>query len=36
MINPEHRKFLAEERTKFLNNEEFAEATGYVPETKKP
>jgi len=32
MINAEHRKFLQQEMDKFFNNEEFAQAEGYVPE----
>lgn len=35
MINPEHRKFLQDQMDKFLSNEEFARAEGYVPEQKK-
>jgi len=35
MINPEHRKFLQDQMDKFLSNEEFAQAEGYVPEPKK-
>lgn len=32
MIKPEHRKYLQDEMDKFLNNEAFAKAEGYVPE----
>jgi Fe-S cluster biosynthesis and repair protein YggX len=35
MLNPEHRKYLQEQMEKFLSNEAFAQAEGYVPETKK-
>lgn len=35
MLNPEHRKYLQEQMDKFLSNEAFAQAEGYVPETKK-
>jgi Fe-S cluster biosynthesis and repair protein YggX len=31
MINPEHREFLRTEMDKFLDNEDFAQAEGYVP-----
>lgn len=34
MINPEHRKFIQQEMEKFLSNQEFAQAEGYVPEDK--
>lgn len=32
MINAEHRKFLQQEMDKFLSNEDFEKASGYVPE----
>lgn len=32
MIKPEDRKFLQEEMEKFLDNRDFAQAEGYVPE----
>ena len=35
MLNPEHRKFLQEEMDKFLSNQDFAQAEGYVPEAPK-
>ena len=35
MINAEHRKFLQEEMDKFLSNQDFAKAEGYVPEKPK-
>jgi Fe-S cluster biosynthesis and repair protein YggX len=35
MANTEHRKFLQEEMDKFLSNQEFAKAEGYVPEKPK-
>jgi Fe-S cluster biosynthesis and repair protein YggX len=35
MVNPEHRKFLQDEMDKFLSNQDFAQAEGYVP-TKTP
>lgn len=35
MINPEHRKYLQDQMDKFLSNEDFAKAEGYVPEPKK-
>ena len=31
MIKPEDREFLSREMEKFLSNEEFAQAEGYVP-----
>ena len=31
MMDPEARKYLMEEMDKFLNNEEFDQAEGYVP-----
>lgn len=31
MANPEHRKFLQDEMDKFLSNQDFAQAEGYVP-----
>jgi len=34
MINPEHRKFIQQEMEKFLSNQEFEQAEGYVPEDK--
>lgn len=36
MIKPEDRKFLQEEMEKFLSNQDFAQAEGYVPEPPKP
>ena len=30
-LDPNSRKYLAEERTKFLNNEDVDQAEGYVP-----
>lgn len=36
MIKPEDRKFLQEEMEKFLSNQDFAQAEGYVPEAPKP
>jgi Fe-S cluster biosynthesis and repair protein YggX len=32
MLNPEHRKFIQDEMDKFLSNQDFAQAEGYVPE----
>jgi Fe-S cluster biosynthesis and repair protein YggX len=32
MIDPEHRKYLQQEMEKFLNNEDYDQAEGYVPE----
>ncbi|MBT8145914.1 MAG: oxidative damage protection protein [Gammaproteobacteria bacterium] len=32
LADPEHRKYLQAEMDKFLNNEEFDQAEGYVPE----
>ena len=32
LADAEHRKYLQEEMEKFLNNEEFDQAEGYVPE----
>ncbi len=32
MADPEHRKYLQEEMEKFLSNEDFDQAEGYVPE----
>ena len=32
MANAEHRKYLQQEMDKFLNNEEYDQAEGYVPE----
>ena len=31
MINAEHRKFLQQEMDKFLSNQDFEMASGYVP-----
>lgn len=31
MINPDDRQYLQQEMEKFLNNEEFEQAEGYVP-----
>ncbi|MCZ6868665.1 MAG: oxidative damage protection protein [Gammaproteobacteria bacterium] len=31
MIEPDARKFLAEQREKFLDNQDYAQAEGYVP-----
>lgn len=31
MINPDDRQYLQQEMDKFLNNEEFEQAEGYVP-----
>ena len=33
MMNPEDRKYLQQEMDKFLNNEDFDQAEGYVPES---
>ena len=33
MINPDDRKFIQGEMEKFLNNEDFEQAEGYVPES---
>jgi len=35
MLKPEDRKFLQDEMDKFLSNQEFAQAEGYVPEPPK-
>lgn len=32
MVDPEARKFLAEQQEKFFNNEDFEQAEGYVEE----
>ena len=34
MINPDDRKYIQEQMDKFLSNEDFAQAEGYVPEKK--
>ena len=31
MIDPEHRKYLQQEMEKFLNNEDYDQAEGFVP-----
>ncbi len=31
MINPEHRSYLQQEMDKFLGNQDFDQASGYVP-----
>jgi len=31
MMNPEHRRYLQEQMDRFLNNEEYDAASGYVP-----
>ena len=33
MMNADHRKFLQEEMDKFFSNQDFAKASGYVPES---
>ena len=35
MINAEHRKFLQQEMDKFLSNQDFEKASGYVPSAPK-
>ena len=32
MADPEHRRYLQQEMNKFLSNEEYDQAEGYVPE----
>lgn len=36
LMDPQARKFLAEQRERFLDNEDFARAEHYVPEDRKP
>jgi len=31
MMNPEHRRYLQEQMDRYLNNEEYDAASGYVP-----